>query len=60
MSVTIYQLTQLKNKEDLNFLDSETSVPRKVGKTLTQHNYYYIFEGKSLERVINEITPTCW
>lgn len=29
MSVTIYQLTQLNNKEDLNFHDYEISLPEK-------------------------------
>jgi len=58
MSVTICQLKQLNNKEDLNFNDYETFVPRKMGKTLTQHNYSYILEKKSFERVINERTPS--
>jgi hypothetical protein len=55
-SVTIYQLTQLNNKGDLNFHDYETLVPKKMGKTSTQHNFYYILEEKSFESVINEIT----
>ena len=56
MSVIIYQLTQLNNEEEFNFHDYEIFVPRKMGKTLTQHNYYYIFEEKSFESVINERT----
>jgi hypothetical protein len=56
ISVTICQLKQLNNNEDLNFHDYETFLPIKMGKTLTQHNYYYIFEEKSFEWVINERT----
>jgi hypothetical protein len=44
----------------LNFHDYEIFVPRKMGKTVTQHNYSYIFEKKSIERVINERTRRCW
>jgi hypothetical protein len=54
MSVHIYQFTRLNNTEDLNFHNYETFVPRKVGKTLTQHIYYYIFEKKYFEIVVNE------
>ena len=54
MSVTVYQLPGLKQHRRLEFSWLQNFRSKKSGKHIDQHNYYYIFEKKSLERVVNE------